>query len=111
VPYSVNRYDFRAVYLVGKKYVFGANLVDLTDDERKKVGRNVGVRIDLVVKGTPAYLADLFADDIVLSFDGEDVRDVRQFIDLVDRNSGRDVDLVVLRDRKKLKVTVALASH
>jgi serine protease Do len=66
-----------------------------------------GVVVESVATGGPAAEAGVAAGDIVVEFDGERVRSVRQFVRLVqDTPSGRPVQAAVLRDGSRQALTI-----
>ena len=67
-----------------------------------------GVMVDEVEEDSPAAKAGLKKGDIVVEFDGERVRSVRQFTRLVGETpAGRQVAASVLRDGQRVSVNVA----
>lgn len=68
----------------------------IPDDYRS--GPVSGVIIKSVTKGSPAQKAGLAVSDIVLRYDGRDVRNVPNYLDLVrDTPVGSDVEIRILR--------------
>ncbi|MBA2301229.1 MAG: PDZ domain-containing protein [Acidobacteria bacterium] len=66
-----------------------------------------GVMIETVEEGSAAEKAGLKNGDVVVEFDGERVRSVRQFTRLVGETpSGRQVAAAVMRDGKRVTVNV-----
>jgi serine protease Do len=66
-----------------------------------------GVRVDSVDEGSPAEKAGLRKGDVVVEFDGERVRSVRQFTRLVGETpAGRTINAVVLRDGQRQTVSL-----
>ena len=67
-----------------------------------------GVLVDEVEEDSPAAKAGLKKGDVVVEFDGERVRSVRQFTRLVSETPpGRQVAAAVLRDGQRVSVNVA----
>ncbi len=61
-----------------------------------------GARVKQVSEGSPAALANLQVDDVILSFDGLQIEDDQHLINLVKRTEiGRKVELVIFRDRQR----------
>ena len=66
-----------------------------------------GVAIREVRSGTPADRAGFKAGDVVVSFDGEEIRSARQLTRVVDETPpGRSVTAVVMRDGSRQTLTV-----
>ena len=85
-----------------------ARELDAPDMERLKV--TGGVLLDSVTPDGPAAQAGMRGQDVVVEFDGERVRSVRQFTRLVRESpSSRSVQAVVLRDGKRTELSVTPA--
>jgi serine protease Do len=70
-------------------------------------GKTAGVKIESVEGGSPAEKAGLKSGDVVVEFDGERVRSVRQFTRLVSETpAGRQVPAAVTRDGKRVTVSI-----
>lgn len=108
IPYTVNRSDYNAVYFVKSKAKIGFLTEPLDDETRRKLESNSGVRIDVVVEGTPAFDADILPGDILVSFNSTAVRSVEHYQELLQSYSGDSVDLVLNRDGRIIKKTVAV---
>lgn len=71
--------------------------------------RLIGARVTKVTERSPAALADLQVDDIILQFNGVPVENDDHLISLVKlAEIGRDVDLLVLRDGQLLRRRTAI---
>jgi serine protease Do len=87
----------------------GVSVRDLTADEiaGARLPQPGGVFVDRVREGGPAAEAGIRAEDIIVEFDGERVRGVRDFTRLVqDTPTGRTVRAVLLRDGARQTVDV-----
>jgi serine protease Do len=87
----------------------GVTVKETTADEMKKEpGVGVGtVVVEGVQEESPAQKAGVQEGDVVLEFDGERVRSVRQFRRLVDETAtGRSVPIVVSRAGQRTNLTV-----
>lgn len=81
--------------------------VSVTDVDTADSKDAVGARIESVEEGSPAEKAGLKTGDIVVEFDGERVRSVRQFTRLVGETpAGRQVAAVVVRSGQRVSVNV-----
>ena len=77
--------------------------------ERLKVAG--GVFVETVTPDGPAATGGLRADDVVVEYDGERVRSLRQFTRLVrETTPSRSVKTVVIRDSKRQELTVTPAA-
>lgn len=107
--HHVRRYDFVASYWVkGKPRAFGARLRDLTDVERKQLGSNKGAVVTLVIRGSPAFNADIIPGDILKRVGDHEVLDDIQIGVLFQQYRGKAVVITVVRDGNTLTKTVEL---
>ena len=66
----------------------------------------VGFEIGRVVEGSSAETMGLLEEDVLTSFNGEEVRDFGHLADLIDAcEPGQEVKITVLRDGKKKNIT------
>lgn len=109
IPYTVNRSDYLATYW-GKlpPAVFGAFVREPKPEERRQIGSNTGLLITVVVKGSPAFSADLFRGDVIKSIAGAPLRDLQDFRATLSRSAGQAIDIIILRDGKEFQKTVHL---
>lgn len=85
----------------------GVSVRDVSDDEIKRHRLQGGVIVDEVSNESAAQKAGFKTGDIVVEYDGERVRSVRQFTRLVQESpSGRTVPAVVLRDGQRTTLNV-----
>jgi serine protease Do len=92
----------------------GVNLGDLTPDIAEGFGipGQQGVLITNVVKGLPADKAGLRRNDVIVEYEGEPVNDVAKFrLKVADSPPGKRASIVVLRDGKRVPITVTLAER
>ena len=93
----------------GRGSQIGVTIRNVEDDDAKagKMVGQGGVVIDDVAEDSPASKAGLKKGDIVVEFDGERVRSVRQFTRLVQETpAGRRTQASVVRDGQKINVTL-----
>lgn len=103
VPFTVNRYDFVAVYLFKEHILIGFNAAPLTDAERQLVQSNSGERVVTVVDGSPAFNANILPGDILLSYDGHPFdAESRAFHDYEESKRGQTITLVIYRNGQTL---------
>ena len=94
-----------------KRAMLGVQLAELTPELAQGFGlaNTDGVLIERVAPGTPADRAGLKRNDIVVEFDGQSVTDREKFrLRVADTPPGKKVPIVVLRDGKRLSLTVGL---
>ncbi|TCT02485.1 Do family serine endopeptidase [Aquabacter spiritensis] len=90
----------------------GVRIQSVTDEiaESLGLGRARGALVGGVSDGGPAAKADIKAGDVVVRFDGKDVKEMRDLPRIVaDTPVGKDVDVVVIRKGKEetLRITIA----
>jgi len=72
VQIAVDRYDQSALFFAERKpSCLGFLVGDISTTERQKIGTNAGVKIAVVRKGAPVYVADVVPGDILLEIDGK----------------------------------------
>ncbi len=95
--------------LGGRGSQIGVTIRDVEDSDAKtgKLAAQGGVVIEDVAEDSPASRAGIKKGDIVVEFDGERVRSVRQFTRLVQETPvGRKAQASVVRDGQRINVTV-----
>jgi hypothetical protein len=109
IPMTVHRFDYGALYFVMRHIVFGANIRELNDEERKAMQSNRGVYVLSVVDGSPAYRDDILPGDIIVSIAGQPVYGVKGEIDLILQHKGQSVDVALTRGGQIISKSVQLA--
>jgi serine protease Do len=92
----------------------GVQIQALTPELREslKLTLEGGALVAGVVKGDPAHKAGLKAGDVVVEFDGREVRSDRDLVSIVGNTPvGRTVTVKVLRDGKTLSLEVKIAKR
>ena len=85
----------------------GVTAKDLDSAEMERLKVTTGVVLDSVTPDGPAAKAGIRSQDVVVEFDGERVRSVRQFTRLVrEAPASRSVKTVVMRDGKRTELSV-----
>jgi serine protease Do len=89
----------------------GVTLAEMTPELAEGFGlRNAdGVIIQSVLKNEPADKAGLRRNDVIVEFDGQPVADMQKFrLKVADTEVGRTVPVVVIREGKRMTVSVKL---
>ena len=108
-PLAADRHDFLATYWIkGKAPLLGVLMRDLTSEEKKKINSNKGVMVVSVLKNSPAFLADLFNDDIIKRVNDIEFVDSKSFLDLLKINAGKKVTLSIIRNGQEISKIVQL---
>ena len=82
--------------------------MQLTPEQRQKIGSNNGLVITAVVKQSPAYLADILNSNILVKIDNTEVYDKSSFESAIRRNDGKKVSVLLIRDGKEISKEVKL---
>lgn len=102
VPYTVHRSDFLAIYFAKTKSKIGLHPTPLDDETRRRLQRNTGVKVDLVIENTGAFEADILAGDIVTKFNEITIKSVDHYYELLSSYEGSEVALTIDRDGNEL---------
>lgn len=95
-----------------KRAWLGVQLAELTPEMAEGFGMrgDRGVVIQEVLKNQPAERAGIKRNDVIVEFEGLPVSDVQKFrLKVADMPIGQKVNLVVLRDGKRVPLTLTLA--
>jgi S1-C subfamily serine protease len=95
-----------------KRAWLGVQLAELTPEMAEGFGirGDRGVVIQEVLKNQPAERAGIKRNDVIVEFEGQPVSDVQKFrLKVADMPIGQKVNLVVLRDGKRVPLTLTLA--
>lgn len=99
--YSVDRYDFLAVYFAKMKDIgLGVSTSEPTGQEQQAFGTNKGIVVRAVRKSSTAYNAEILPGDLILKFDGVYVGQDPATRQMLDAARGRTVTLTILRPSK-----------
>lgn len=109
VPYTVHRSDYMATYWVKMKPpMFGTHIKDLTPEMKQQIGSNKGMLIYAVVKGSPAFEADILKGDILRKIGDVSVFDLESFQRALSENEGKETDVTLFRANKEIIKSVKL---
>lgn len=110
----INQVKEKADYIIKhgssiEKGFLGVYLEDLDDDTREELKINGGVLISGVVEKSPADKAGLKDEDVVIEFNGEEVRDAQHFTNLIENSQpGKSIKLKVIREGEEQVLTARL---
>lgn len=110
-PYQIDRYEQSASFWVRTKPPrLGVLPRDLTPEERSLYQRNRGVVARGIVKGSPAFLADLLRGDVIIRIGEDDVSDGPTFYATLDKYEGREVRITYLRAGREETKTLRIGA-
>lgn len=85
---------------------------DREEADRLGMVRPVGTRVEAVTRGSPADLAGIRPDDVILEFDGRPVEDDDHLMSIVGMTPlDSVVQLILFRDRERMTVRIKVASR
>lgn len=97
-----------------RRSMMGVILAPMTPDIAEGFGLASvdGVLIQQVQPGSPAERAGVKRNDVIVEFDGQPVNDMRKLqLKVADTPTGRAVPMVVLRDGKRVPLSVSLTDR
>ena len=108
VPVTVTRMDYSAIFLRKRvtKPALGVSVREMTSAEASTVGTNSAVAIDLVMRNTPAFEADVMDGDFLLEIDGMKIPDGRTFMSTIELKRGQTIRVLLSRRGTRLTKTI-----
>lgn len=112
IPYSTRHYDYFASYWIKlKSPIFGTYLRDVPQDARRKDGSNKGMLIYAIVRGSPAFEANIIEGDVLRAIGSDEINDKAEFHKALIDYQGRKVAVRLYRDGKKIMKMVQLGTR
>jgi len=112
MPMSVRRYEQNTLFFrKAPRQGVGAFMGDLTRDERKALGTNRGIKVIAVIKGSPAFLADVLPGDVIMSIDGTPIYDGASMTAAIDASKGKAADLIINRAGQNVEKLIPINSN
>lgn len=108
IPVTQHRSDYGALYFIKERFIFGARYRELNDNERRQLQTNHGLVILTVVDNSPAYIADLLTDDIIVSLDETTITNGESFTNAINLLRGKHTKVSIIRGGQKLVKDVVL---
>ena len=103
IPYSVQRSDYLVTYWIKMKPpIFGIHIRDLTQEIRQQINSNKGVLIYAVIKGSPAFEADILKGDVLKRIGEISVYDHESFQRALTEYEGKETSVSILRGEKEM---------
>lgn len=91
-----------------KPLVFGVHVQDPDPETRQKIGSNKGVVVYAVIKGSPAFYADILKGDVLQKVGNVEVYDAKLFQETIARYAGQKITFEILRDGKEIYKEIQL---
>jgi serine protease Do len=87
----------------------GVGLQELSPDLAQKFGVSNGVRITMVIKGSPAQKAGIMVDDIITEFNGKKIVRSEQLRQMVSSSKiKQSVKVIIIRNKKPVNMAVTI---
>ena len=108
VPVTVTRMDYSALFLRKRvtRPALGISVRGMTSAEASSVGTNSAVAIELVMRNTPAFEADVMDGDFLLEIDGLKIPDVPTFLSTIDAKRGQTIRVLLSRRGTRLTKSI-----
>ena len=84
---------------------------ELSAELKQKIGSNKGVVVTAVVKGSPAFDADILRGDILKQIGNHEISDPKMFGEATGRYAGKKVMVTLLRDAKEFTKEILFRGH
>jgi vacuolar-type H+-ATPase subunit F/Vma7 len=104
-PVSYKRYEQTAYFFAKIKpdrINYGLWMNELTSEQSREAGTGKGVAVQAVVRGSPAFDADVLAGDIILSFAGQDISTPERWQAVKSKYLGQTVPVDIIRGGKRI---------
>jgi len=112
IPYTIHRSDYLVTYWIKRiPPVFGVHIRDLTPEIKQQIGSNKGMLIFAVIKGSPAFDADILKGDVLRRIGEVVVFDMETFAASIAKNEGRETDVVLFRGDREIQKSVRFSAR
>ena len=112
VPFSINRYDVLATYWVRlAPQPFGVHARELDPETRQKIGSNKGLIVIAVIKGSPAFRADVLPGDVLRGIGDTELYDINSMQEAASSYAGQKVRVDLLRNGTQISKEIRLGQR
>ena len=109
MPITRQNYSHDAIFWRKRKPgIMGVNTINLPDDIRKTLQRNTGVVVKAVHDDSPAFRANILAEDVITSIDGVPIDSQKEMNDKIIQFANKKCDVAILRDGKPMTISVQM---
>lgn len=109
IPYSVSMFDHVAVFWARlKPPILGLLALPLTDENRRAIGSNHGAVVDVVMKDSPAFHANILRGDVIIRMGDTIISDPAEFSAAIGQYAGQKVIITLIRDGVERQIHVLL---
>lgn len=104
IPQNINRFNYLVTYWIQmKRPIFGTQIGDLSAEVKQQIASNKGVLVLAVIKGSPAFEADILKGDVIQKIRDFSVYDEGTFQAALDEYQGSRVDVFINRANITIK--------
>jgi len=111
IPYNVRKSDYLVTYWIKLKkstIKLGVLLLDLTTELKQELGSNKGMLIDVVIKDSPAFHADILRGDVLRRIGNIKIYSHQTFDEAIEQYRGKTVGVEIYRNEKTIEKEVKL---
>lgn len=109
IPDAISTSDYGAQFWARAKLpVFGANFSNFDMADARVAGTDEGVKVYVIIRNSPAFDGNVIINDLITHVDGDPVRSVQDFMNIIERNAGNEITLSVIRKNEKLSLPIEL---
>jgi len=100
IPVTSSFTEYTATYLAKFKSRVGIHPAELTDLDKQALDQNTGIRVKIVVDGSPAYFGNIIPNDLILRVNGQPVAGVNGFAEISNNLPAGRAKFEILRNNK-----------
>lgn len=109
LPVSVDKYEtFASFWTRVKPSRLGVITTYLPDEVRAKMESNKGIFVISVVRGSPAFKADLLRGDVIKALNGVDMYSPTEFTNTIKTVGGNKITLVIYRNGREFSKEIEI---
>jgi hypothetical protein len=111
MPYTIERADFTALFFVKNRPLLGVMWESIDETTIRRLQTNQALRVSSVVEGSPAFLADVLPNDIIMRVDGLRVMNAQSLVNYLSSKAGEEISLLIDRDGTQIEKRIRLESR
>lgn len=111
IPYTIQRSDFTALYFIKQQARLGIFPAKIDEETRRRRESNIGVLAQVIVDGSPAYLADILPGDLIVRIGSDPVQSPENFMELVNKYQGQAVTIGLERGDRGMEKQVQIRDY
>lgn len=103
IPVTLSSTKYSAYFFGKFKNKTGIYPFELDDSDKLKIEQNFGVKVGAIVRGSPAYISGILANDIILKVNKKDIYGIQGFIEITSPLQDESLDIDVYRNGKTIR--------